>query len=88
MAFVLEAIIEEKQEAPLRELIKEHGGWPVLESHWSENGLDLSVILAKLKTYNHFVFINHWINTDDKDSETNIIQVYWHSLFKITPIAY
>lgn len=69
------SIIEEKQEAPLRQLIKEHGGWPVLDTNWSENSQDLSVIMAKLKTYNHVVFINHWINTDDKDSETNIIQI-------------
>lgn len=69
------SIIEERQDVPLQALLQDLKGWPVLEPNWTSKGFDLADLLGKLKLYNHIVLINHWVSSDDKQSEVNIVQL-------------
>jgi membrane metallo-endopeptidase-like protein 1 len=67
--------IEERGDVPLRDLLRDLGGWPVLDPNWDETAFDPTEVMAKLRLYNNRVLINQWVSSDDKNSGVNIIQV-------------
>ena len=65
-----EAKIEELGLQPLQDLLKEVGGWPVLESNWTSedfNAWDMSVKLLKLGYSNDYI-ASTWVYTDLKEN--------------------
>lgn len=68
-------ILEERGLTPLTSLLRELGGWPVLEANWT-GGSNWSwlELAAKLRLYNNDIFIVEWVAPDIKNSQENIIQ--------------
>ncbi|XP_071109862.1 neprilysin-like isoform X2 [Haliotis cracherodii] len=61
---------------PVKQLLAELGGWPVvLDSEWKEEDHDMLDLILKLRLYNNKVLIDQWISADDKNSKVNIIQL-------------
>lgn len=70
------ALIDSRGLNPAFTLLEEFGGWPVVNgSNWDETSFDLVKLLAKLRLYNNKILIEQWVGSDDKQSDTNIIQV-------------
>lgn len=67
-------ILEQRGLNPLMELLKELGGWPVLDSNWNETQFDWLKLTAQLRLYNNDIFIVEWVAPDIKNSQENIIQ--------------
>lgn len=68
--------IETIGDKPLRDVIKELGGWPVAERDWVEPEWPIEHLFGKLKgDYNQGVCIEIWVGADDKNSSVNVIQV-------------
>lgn len=59
---------------PLHTLIRDLGGWPVLDRHWSDSNFNWQVLAATLRRYNNDILIVQWVGADIKNSEENIIQ--------------
>ncbi|XP_017048860.1 neprilysin-4 [Drosophila ficusphila] len=59
---------------PLHKLIRELGGWPVLEPQWSDSHFNWQVLAATLRRYNNDILIVQWVGADIKNSEENIVQ--------------
>ncbi|KAH8278827.1 hypothetical protein KR018_010065 [Drosophila ironensis] len=59
---------------PLLTLIRELGGWPVLDPEWSGSEFNWQVLAATLRRYNNDILIVQWVGADIKNSEENIIQ--------------
>ncbi|XP_033166249.1 neprilysin-4 isoform X1 [Drosophila mauritiana] len=59
---------------PLHTLIRDLGGWPVLESKWSDSNFNWQVLAATLRRYNNDILIVQWVGADIKNSEENIVQ--------------
>ncbi len=69
------AKLEERKEAPLLQLLQDLGGWPMLSTETSTNGLHWIDLMSRLRLYNNDILISMWIGPDGKNSETHIIQV-------------
>lgn len=67
-------IIEGRGLLPLHKLLKELGGWPVLEDNWDESNFDWLNTTAYLRRFNNDIFILEWIGPDIKNSDENVIQ--------------
>lgn len=68
--------IEAIGDKPLRDVIKELGGWPVAEREWVEPEWPIEHLFGKLKgDYNQGVCIEIWVGADDKNSSVNVIQL-------------
>jgi len=68
------AVLAKRGLEPLHTLIRELGGWPVLESQWSESNFNWQVLAATLRRYNNDILIVQWVGADIKNSEENIVQ--------------
>ncbi|XP_035206778.1 neprilysin-1-like isoform X1 [Stegodyphus dumicola] len=61
---------------PLRDVVKELGGWPVAERDWVEPEWPLEHLLGQLRgDYNQGIIIEQWVGPDDKNSSVNVIQL-------------
>lgn len=61
---------------PLRDVVRDLGGWPVSERDWVEPEWPLEHLLGQLRgDYNQGVIIEQWVGPDDKNSSMNVIQV-------------
>ncbi|CAL1540751.1 unnamed protein product [Lymnaea stagnalis] len=68
--------IEEKGDQPIRDVIKEVGGWPVIDNAWSQDDFVLEDVLGKMRgKYGLPVFFNCAVGADDKNSTVNILQM-------------
>ncbi|XP_030573719.1 neprilysin-4 isoform X1 [Drosophila novamexicana] len=59
---------------PLHTLIRQLGGWPVLDSDWRSTHFNWQQLAATLRRYNNDILIVQWVGADIKNSEENIIQ--------------
>ena len=78
--------IEEIGDQPLRDMIKDLGGWPVLYHSWDSPGWRLETLLGKLRgDYNQGLIVEQWVGPDDRNSSIHIIQVSfnWMSIISI-----
>lgn len=68
-------LIEERGDGPLKQLLRDIGGWPVLDATWDEAKFDWVSQAATLRLLNNRVLINQWVSSDDKNSSINVIQL-------------
>lgn len=74
--FIFTVQIEAIGDKPLRDVVKELGGWPVAERDWVEPEWPIEQLVGKLKgDYNQGVIVEIWVGADDKNSSVNVIQV-------------
>ncbi|CAG2165874.1 unnamed protein product [Oppiella nova] len=74
-------IQSDKSVKPLRDVIKELGGWPVLNQKWLTPKHKLEVLLGNLRgEYNQGLIVEQWVGPDDRNSSVNIIQLDQMSL--------
>lgn len=66
--------LESRGLRPLTSLLKELGGWPVIDTDWKEEDFNWLELTAKLRLYNNDIFIVEWVAPDIKNSQENIIQ--------------
>ncbi|XP_043864063.1 neprilysin-4 isoform X1 [Drosophila mojavensis] len=59
---------------PLHSLIRQLGGWPVLDPDWRSTHFNWQQLAATLRRYNNDILIVQWVGADIKNSEENIIQ--------------
>lgn len=59
---------------PLHSLIRQLGGWPVLDNDWRSTHFNWQQLAATLRRYNNDILIVQWVGADIKNSEENIIQ--------------
>ncbi|XP_060648179.1 neprilysin-4 isoform X1 [Drosophila nasuta] len=59
---------------PLQTLIRQLGGWPVLDPEWRSTHFNWQQLAATLRRYNNDILIVQWVGADIKNSEENIIQ--------------
>ncbi|GFN77024.1 endothelin-converting enzyme 1 [Plakobranchus ocellatus] len=72
--------VETMGSKPLKTIIDSLGGWPILDSQWSENGFVLEEVLGRMrKLYGPFLW-KCGVGADDKNSAVNIIQIDQMSL--------
>jgi len=69
------ALIDDRGHKPLTELLRQLGGWPVLEAGWDETGFDLETSLAKLRLHGIHTLFDMIVHPDDKQSDVHIITV-------------
>lgn len=70
------ALIDLQGLEPIKSLLRELGGWPVvMGNEWKEEDVDLIDLIVKLRLYNNKILIDQWVSADDKNSKVNIIQV-------------
>ncbi|GIY32420.1 neprilysin-1 [Caerostris extrusa] len=68
--------IEAIGDKPLRDVVRELGGWPVSERDWEEPEWPLEHLLGQLRgDYNQGIIIEQWVGPDDKNSSVNVIQL-------------
>ncbi|XP_014673152.1 PREDICTED: neprilysin-2-like [Priapulus caudatus] len=61
---------------PLKRVLRELGGWPVLDPKWHNPDWSLELLLGELRgSFNLPVVLEQWIGPDDKNSSVNIIQI-------------
>ena len=69
------ALIDDRGHEPLTELLRQLGGWPVLDADWDETGFDLETSVAKLRLFGSRALVNMWVGVDDRHSDVHIIAV-------------
>ncbi|KAK6631135.1 hypothetical protein RUM43_014231 [Polyplax serrata] len=63
-------------DAPLRQVLKSLGGWPVATRDWKPPSFSVETLLGKLRgDYNEGVLIEQWVGPDDKNSSAHILQL-------------
>ncbi|CAG5124583.1 unnamed protein product, partial [Candidula unifasciata] len=73
--------IEAIGDTPLRAVIGDLGGWPVLDSHWPSEQFVLEDVLAKMRgKYSSPLLLECAVSADDKNSSVYIIQMEQGSL--------
>ncbi|KAL3861753.1 hypothetical protein ACJMK2_007776 [Sinanodonta woodiana] len=76
LQIALKAEIEKVGDSPLRKALANLGGWPVIDSKWTDAKFVLEDILGNIRGhYNSPVLIDAFIAADDKNSSVNIIQL-------------
>ncbi|KAH8409834.1 hypothetical protein KR222_009267, partial [Zaprionus bogoriensis] len=68
------ALLARRGLEPLQQLIRQLGGWPVLERDWRSAQFNWQHLAATLRRYNNDILIVQWVGADIKNSEENIIQ--------------
>ncbi|XP_076044569.1 uncharacterized protein LOC143027232 isoform X2 [Oratosquilla oratoria] len=69
-------LIESQGPEPLLDLLKELGGWPVLEGNdWCEETFKLEKQMADLRIYNNAILVSETVGTNLQDSSQNILQL-------------
>lgn len=71
---VNEDLINRRGEKPLLKLLKQFGGWPIIDQEWDETRFDWLYLVAQLRLYNNDVLISEWVGPDIKNSDEYIIQ--------------
>ncbi|XP_040578339.1 neprilysin-4 isoform X4 [Lepeophtheirus salmonis] len=66
--------IEKLRHYPLLQLLKNLGGWPVLDENWNSDKFDWIETIAKLRLFNNDILVAVWIGPDGEKSENNIVQ--------------
>ncbi|XP_063869104.1 mucin-3B-like isoform X2 [Scylla paramamosain] len=68
--------IEAMGAEPLLALLRELGGWPVLEGDaWNNTDYDWVRQMARLRNYNNDILISEWVAADITNSSNHIIQL-------------
>ena len=68
--------IEARRGDPLLKLLKELGGFPVVEGdNWNEEGFDWMKTITDLRKLNNDILVTIWVGPDIKNSDDNIVQV-------------
>ncbi|CAD6235836.1 GSCOCG00008006001-RA-CDS [Cotesia congregata] len=65
-------------DAPLKETLRNLGGWPVVEgTNWEPpKNLPIEILLGRIRgEFNEGVLVEHWVGPDDKNSSANILQL-------------
>lgn len=73
-------VIKERGVEPLLSLLRELGGWPLLEQNWDGENFDWLLLVAQLRKFNNDILIGQWVGPDIQQSEINIIQFDQSSL--------
>ncbi|KAG5890126.1 hypothetical protein JTB14_027793 [Gonioctena quinquepunctata] len=61
---------------PIREVLKQLGGWPVTTENWTAPSFSVEVLIGLIRShYNEGYIIEQWVGPDDKNSSVNIIQL-------------
>lgn len=69
-------LLEARGVAPLVELLRKLGGWPVLDpAGWDDRGFDWLHLVAQLRLYNNDILISEWVGPDVKNSDQYVIQL-------------
>lgn len=85
--YVSEHIREHKDE-PIRQVLAELGGWPVITPNWMAPNFSIERLLGKIRgIYNEGYIIEQWVAADDKNSSVNIIQVNLNYFFSFITIS-
>lgn len=71
------SLIENQSATPVRNVINNMGGWPVLETNWNGNDWTWQRSVQLSRTYGYSVsnFISFSVSTDNKNSSRRIIRV-------------
>nr|CAI5862815.1 unnamed protein product [Callosobruchus analis] len=68
---------------PIRQIIAQLGGWPVLSNNWTAPSFSIETLLGYIRsTYNEAYIIEQWVGPDDKNSSANILQVTYIVFYK------
>ncbi|XP_076472675.1 neprilysin-1-like [Babylonia areolata] len=63
-------------DAPLRKIMADLGGWPIITKDWDPDSFSLERVLAKIRhDFDAVILIGCWVGADDKNSSSNIIQL-------------
>ena len=69
--------IEELGVKPLLLLLRELGGWPVLDGNkWNDSDYNWVSQMASLRNFNNDILISEWVAADITNSSSHIIQVF------------
>lgn len=68
------ALLARRGLEPLQSLIRQLGGWPVLDPDWQGDKFNWQHLAATLRRYNNDILIVQWVGADIKNSEENIMQ--------------
>ena len=69
--------IETLKYGPLRQLISDLGGWPVIGDQWSDLNFSVEDAMAKIRAaFESSIIIEASVDQDDKNSKDNIIRVH------------
>ncbi|XP_055627429.1 neprilysin-1-like [Toxorhynchites rutilus septentrionalis] len=61
---------------PLRKVLKNLGGWPVIEQSWKPPNISVEQLLGILRgVYSEPVLVELYVGADDKNSSRNILQI-------------
>lgn len=67
-------ILNKRREQPLLDLLRNLGGWPMIDSDWKPDHFDWVTLMAKLRLYNNDILLSEWVGPDIKNSDEYIIQ--------------
>ncbi|KAF5284505.1 hypothetical protein FQR65_LT13521 [Abscondita terminalis] len=67
-------LINRRGGKPLLKLLKQLGGWPIVDTEWDETHFDWLHLVAQLRLYNNDVLISEWVGPDIKNSDEYVIQ--------------
>ncbi|XP_072385133.1 neprilysin-1-like [Diabrotica undecimpunctata] len=68
--------IRKTGDRPIREVLNQLGGWPVLKQNWSVPSFSVEILIGLIRSYyNEGLLIEQWVGPDDKNSSVNIIQM-------------
>uniref|UniRef100_A0A5S6Q7J6 Peptidase M13 N-terminal domain-containing protein n=1 Tax=Trichuris muris TaxID=70415 RepID=A0A5S6Q7J6_TRIMR len=63
------------------DVLKSFGGWPVLESNWRGENVDLTEVIGKMRGYYSLdVFVSLYVYADAKNTTQNILTIHQGSL--------
>ena len=67
---------------PVKALITEMGGWPVIGDPFDSSAFNFEDTLGKFRSvYGTYGIMSSWVSADDKNSSVNIFQVSYLALF-------
>ena len=71
----MKEILAERAVEPLKELLSQLGGWPMIDPAWDSSTFNWITLVAQLKLYNNDILISQWVGPDIKNSDEYVIQV-------------
>ncbi|CAH0550620.1 unnamed protein product [Brassicogethes aeneus] len=80
MSCMNEKAIDKRGGNPLKIIINQLGGWPMVSDNWDESKFDIIWVLAQLRLLNNDVLISEWVGPDMKNSNEYIIHLDQTSL--------
>ncbi|CAG9829204.1 unnamed protein product [Diabrotica balteata] len=70
-----ENILKKRGDEPLKKILKELGGWPILETKWTKNDFNIIWLLATLRMLNNDILIAQWVGPDMRNSKEYIVHI-------------